>query len=57
VPEGTVYIEGHRNLKKVLKKEDIEFVECMHGFEKSRSRATPIIRGVIIHSRDLERVE
>jgi len=40
-----------------LKSEDIEFVECMHGFDRNKKRATPILRGVIIHSKDQERVE
>lgn len=56
IPEGTVYLDKHKDLKKVLKKEEIEYVECMQGFDRNKSRATPIIKGMIIHSRDLKRV-
>jgi Rad4 beta-hairpin domain 3 len=51
LPKECVYFD-HRNAVKVCKRQKIEYVPAVIGFERTRKGGYPIIQGAVVFKRD-----
>ncbi|CAI2385002.1 unnamed protein product [Moneuplotes crassus] len=57
IPKGTTWLKDIPRIKYNCRKNGIEFVEVVVGFESHGHQSFPVKNGVIVHERDAERVK